>query len=124
MIPGSHLFGVVPNRNRRVQFPDGIDCPPTVPLTDVTPGDVVVIHSLLLHASGVQKETLRFSTSAVIKPLFAETSRRYASLGQVPLRVGPLTRVRQMLGNDLLTPFRTYGGAVSNKPDNLGGDDS
>lgn len=119
VVPGSHLWGIVPNRNRRPLFPPDVEAPVPEPLADVAPGDVVVFHSLLLHASGVQKSSLRFSSSAIIKPLFAETSHKNTSLGQHPIRIGPLTQIRRMLGNDQLTPFRTYGGATSNKPPSL-----
>lgn len=116
VLPGSHTYGVVPNRNRQTLEVDGIDYDNALVLHDVVPGDVVLFHSLLLHGTAGKGNRLRLAAAGHFKPTFAETSAKMTSVGQIGVRMGPLTRIRHVLGNDQFTPFRTYGGPVANVP--------
>lgn len=116
VLPGSHTYGVVPNRNRQALAVDGIDYDNALVLHDVAPGDAVLFHSLLLHGTAGKGNRLRLAAAGHFKPTFAETSAKMTSVGQIGVRMGPLTKIRHVLGNDQFTPFRTYGGPVSNVP--------
>ena len=119
MIPGSHFHGMLPNRNRRLMVEEGIDYGEVIPLTGFDPGDMVLFHSLLLHGTAGIGKKLRVAISYYFKNTFAETSTKYHSVGQTPLREGALNRISNVLGNDQHTPLRTYGGRVSNQPVSL-----
>jgi hypothetical protein len=41
-----------------------------------------------------------------------EFSSQERALGYRTLKVGPLNQILRLIGNDLLSPFRTYGGFV------------
>ena len=116
MLPGSHFHGMLPNRNRRLMVEEGIDYGEVVPLTGFDPGDMVLFHSLILHGTAGIGKNLRVAISYYFKNTFAETSTKYHSVGQTPLREGTLNRISNVLGNDQYTPLRTYGGRVSNLP--------
>lgn len=116
VIPGSHLFGVVPNRNRKLIDVDGIDYSGKETLYDFTMGDAVFFHSLLIHGTAGRGNDLRIATTLHYKGTFASTSAIKTSIGQVGVREGPFLQIRRMLGNDQYTPFRTYGGPISNAP--------
>jgi len=114
VIPGSHYFGLMPNRNRKVLCPEGFEMPEAVPLTDLEEGDAVYFHSLLLHATSGRSDRIRYASSFVIRNSFAPLSRVNYTRGFTGVRQGPLSKINMVLGNDYLTPLRTYGGAISN----------
>lgn len=116
IVPGSHLYGLLPNRNRQLLPIQDIELPSPVPLVDISPGDAVIFHSFLLHGTAGRDEQLRIAMSAVYKPTFAQTTVKNHATGFRALRLSALTKVRSILANDSFTPLRTYGGPISNQP--------
>ena len=114
VVPQSHYFGLLPNQNRQVVCPSGFKLPESLPLAPLHPGDVVLFHSLLLHETAGRGNEIRYSMSFNFKNTFAPTSRQQSKWSLMPIRLGPLTQIHIGLGNDYLTPLRTYGGNVSN----------
>lgn len=113
VVPKSHLFGMLPNRNRNLLPIDGFVPEPVVPVWQMQRGDVLFFHPLLLHGTS-GRGALRFSLGFAFKNAFFEATSINTPWGYTGLRQGPMTRVRTVLGNDLLTPLRTYGGKSSN----------
>ena len=116
VIPGSHIYGLLPNRNRQLLDIEGFTPSPLVPLIGFEPGDIVVFHPLLLHATAGRSDQFRYSLSAVYKNSYAPTSAKYQSIGYKGLTFGAMTQVKHVLGNDFYSPLRTYGGCTSNAP--------
>lgn len=116
VVPGSHLWGLLPNRNRSLALIDDFDVSGCIALDGLEPGDAIVFHPLLLHGTAGRGAGRRLAMSTVYKPTMAVTTRKYATLGWVSVAEGPMTRIRDVLANDFFTPLRTYGGAVSNAP--------
>ncbi|CAM2007644.1 phytanoyl-CoA dioxygenase family protein [Acanthopleuribacter pedis] len=113
VVPKSHLYGMMPNRNRNLLPIEGFEPEPVIPVWHLQRGDVLFFHPLLLHGTS-GRSTLRFSLGFAFKNAYMEASSINTPWGYTGLRQGPMTRVRTILGNDLLTPLRTYGGKTSN----------
>lgn len=113
VVPGSHLYGMMPNRNRCLLPIEGFTPEPVVPVWQLQRGDVLFFHPLLLHGTSGRSEP-RFSLGFAFKDAYKEATSVNTPWGYTGLRQGPMTRVRTILGNDLLTPLRTYGGKTSN----------
>jgi hypothetical protein len=116
VVPGSHLWGLLPNRNRSLTPIDDFDVSSCIALDGLEPGDAIVFHPLLLHGTAGRGAGRRLAMSTVYKPTLAATTRKYATVGWVSVAEGPMTRIRDSLANDFFTPLRTYGGPVSNAP--------
>jgi len=113
VIPGSHLHGITPVRNRK---PDPMfDVKYELsPLTDMKKGDFILWHSLLLHSTtGVSDKNTRISMSSRYKSPDSDFTSQERSLGHRTLCVGPMNHVSRLVGNDYMTPFRTLGGIVA-----------
>ena len=113
VIPGSHLQGLTPVRNRK---PDPLYEVEYLlePIKNLRKGDFIIWHSLLLHSTtGISNENIRISMSSrYTSPDSAFTSQE-RSLGHKTLTVGPMNHITRLVGNDYLSPFRTLGGAVA-----------
>jgi len=110
--PGSHLFGMVPVRNRSIDPACNLELTP-LNLSNIRQGDVLLWHPLLLHSTtGHSNESIRISlTSRYTSPETTFSSQERA-LGYRVISVGPLNQILRLVGNDYLTPFRTLGGFV------------
>jgi len=122
-VPGSHFHGALPNRNRKLLPIEGFEVGKGVGLTNLSPGDAVIFHFLLLHGTTGRGKQTRITMVKFYKPTYTETSMRLKSHGVVPVRRGALTKIRDVLGNDAYTPLRTYGGPISNKSETFHLDD-
>ena len=110
--PGSHLQGLRPVRNRAIH-PDW-DVPfEQVNLDMVRAGDLVVWHALLIHSTtGHSDKNTRISMTSRFRANDGDMTSQERALGTRALSVGPLNQVLRLVGNDRLTPLRTYGGYV------------
>lgn len=108
--PGSHLQGMLPVRNRavavKVKFPS---------VTIVAKaGDLLIWHPLLLHkTTGHSNKNIRISITSRYTSTETAFSSQERALGYRTLSVGPMNQIMRLIGNDYLTPLRTYGGSVS-----------
>ena len=107
--PGSHLQGMLPVRNRkldRVKFK-------RVNLSSIKAGDWLLWHPLLVHATvGHSAKATRISITSRYTSTESAFSSQERALGYRTLSVGPLNQILRLVGNDYLTPLRTYGGTV------------
>lgn len=110
--PGSHLQGQLPVRNRevdpsaRAKFKGrNLTC---------KAGDWLLWHPLLLHSTtGHSGKHTRVSMTSRYSSTETPFSSQERALGYRTLSVGPLNAVLRLVGNDYLTPMRTYGGKVA-----------
>lgn len=110
--PGSHLQGMIPVRNRSIDAAANIEFK-SINLDMCKAGDVVIWHSLLVHSTvGHSDKNTRISMTARFTSTSSEFTTQEKALGYRPLTVGPLNQVLRLIGNDYLTPLRTYGGFV------------
>lgn len=113
VVPGSHIFGLLPSRNRKPLPIEGFDMPEALPLV-MQKGDIVFFHSLLLHGGAGRGTQMRYAIQNNYRNTFTPMTTQQKACGFISLKQGPMTRIKQVLGNDYLTPLRTYGGKVSN----------
>ena len=112
MAPGSHLLGMIPVRNRNIDPAANIKLE-TVTLDNLKLGDVVVWHPLTIHrTTGHSSKNLRIAITSRYTSTETHFSSQERALGYKTLSVGPMNQVLRIIGNDYLTPFRTYGGFV------------
>ncbi len=110
--PGSHLQGMIPVRNRAVDPACDVAFN-SVNLSTMKAGDLLIWHPLLLHSTTGHSDTnIRISLTSRYTSTETPFSSQERALGYRTLSVGPMNQVGRMIGNDLLTPFRTYGGFV------------
>ena len=108
--PGSHLQGMIPVRNRAVDADVEFE---SVNLSKIKAGDVLIWHALLLHSTtGHSDKNVRISMTSRYKSTESPFSSQERALGYRTLSVGPLNKINRIIGNDYLTPLRTYGGHV------------
>jgi hypothetical protein len=114
VVPGSHLWGLVPSRNRSVDPACNLtEHIQEVNLKKAKAGDVLLWHSLLLHGTvGHSDKNIRISMTSRYSSTETPFSSQERALGYKPLRVGPMNQILRLIGNDLLSPFRTLGGYV------------
>lgn len=114
VVPGSHLWGFVPVRNRSVDPNARIDEHlKTLNIKNAQSGDTLLWHALLLHSTtGHSDVNTRISITSRYTSTETEFSSQERSLGYTPLSVGPMNQILRIIGNDLLSPFRTLGGYV------------
>ena len=111
VIPGSHFFGLLPNRNRQIVCPEGFELPQSLVLSQLEEGDAVFLHPLLVHGThGTVGKKTRYAIHFVCKSIHTPLSNQQKAVGYEGLRQGPMRRIQQILGNDYLTPLRTHGG--------------
>ena len=111
MYPGSHLNGSYPVLNREIS--------PNIEfkyhehnLNYLKNGDVVLFHSLTLHKTAGKSNKTRMAEIARFANLNYRISNQEKDLGFKTLTVSPMRKVLRTIGNDFLTPFRTYGGVA------------
>lgn len=110
--PGSHLQGMLPVRNRTVEPRSGVEFQ-VVNLDNVMAGDLLIWHPLLVHSTtGHSDKKIRISMTSRYTSTETAFSSQERALGYRTLNVGPLNQVSRLVGNDYLTPLRTYGGFV------------
>ena len=114
VVPGSHYYGFFPNQNRKILYPDGFEMPDSLSLAPLKPGCAVLFHSLLLHETSGRGEDIRYATSFPVKNTLSPATRQQQTFGCIPLKNGPMSEIRTVLGNDFLSPLRTFGGQISN----------
>ena len=108
MYPGSHLNGSYPVLNREIDKSLDFKYKPHN-LSYLKNGDIVLFHSLLLHKTAGKTDKTRFAElSRFASPNFKMTNQEL-DLGYKSLAIGPMRRIIRTIGNDALTPFRTYG---------------
>ncbi len=108
--PGSHIQGIAPVRNRKIdpmyniKFENlNLDC--------IEPGDVLIWHPLLVHATtGHSDKNARVSITSRYASTESSFSSQERALGYRTLAVGPMNQVLRIVGNDYLLPLRTEGG--------------
>lgn len=111
--PGSHLQGMIPVRNRAID-PHSRAKFPSVNLSGIRAGDWLLWHPLLVHATvGHSAKNTRISITSRYTSTETPFSSQERALGYRTLSVGPLNQILRLVGNDQLTPLRTYGGVVA-----------
>ena len=112
--PGTHLHGVYPVKNRTINFDDfNIKLNRGINL-NLKKGDILIFHPLLVHSTtGQSKKNTRISLTLRYTSIDTEFSSQEKALGYRTLSVGPLNKIRRLIGSDLLIPFRTYGGKAA-----------
>lgn len=110
--PGSHLQGMVPVRNRAIDPRTKVKFR-SVNLDEIQAGDWLIWHPLLVHeTTGHSAKNVRISITSRYTSTETPFSSQERALGYRPLSVGPMNQILRMIGNDYLTPLRTYGGEV------------
>ena len=110
MCPGSHLQGALPVRNRQLDTDAKFK---SVNLSNIRAGDLLIWHALLLHSTtGHSDKHIRISLTSRYSSTETPFSSQERALGYRTLSVGPLNCILRLIGNDALTPLRTYGGHV------------
>ncbi|GEM_PF-2873562 len=110
--PGTHLYGMTPVKNRGIDPLININ-PKSINLSNIKTGDMVIWHPLLIHSTtGHSGENIRISLTARFTSTETPFSSQERSLGYTPLSVGPMNQILRLIGNDYLTPLRTYDGFV------------
>jgi hypothetical protein len=111
--PGSHLQGMLPVRNRAID-PVSRARFKSVNLDSIRAGDWLVWHPLLVHATvGHSAKNTRISITSRYTSTETPFSSQERALGYRTLSVGPMNQILRLVGNDYLTPLRTYGGTVA-----------
>ena len=114
VIPESHYFGFFPNQNRKIVYPEGFKLPDSIPLAPLKPGCAVFFHALLLHKTSGRGKNIRYASSHLVKNAQTPSTRQQQTYGFTALKSGPMSKISIGLGNDYLSPLRTYGGINSN----------
>lgn len=111
--PGSHLQGMIPVRNRAIEPRIGARFK-SVNLAHVKAGDWLLWHPLLVHSTtGHSAKNVRISITSRYTSTETAFSSQERALGYRTLAVGAMNQILRLIGNDYLTPLRTYGGTVA-----------
>ena len=79
----------------------------------VNAGDIVIWHPLLIHSTvGHSNKNIRISITSRFTSTETPFSSQERALGYRTLRVGVMNQILRLVGNDFLTPLRTYGGFI------------
>ncbi len=114
-IPGSHLWGIIPNRNR-----EPTELPPSAQFVEakIKEGDAVLFHPLTLHRTLPNPlEMPRVAFGSGVRNFNHRDTGIEPLLSWTPFHYSPYVRIRRALGNPYLTPFRTFGGQLTNADD-------
>lgn len=107
--PGSHLQGMIPVRGRTIDPAANVNFP-LVNLCNAKAGDLLIWHPLLIHSTtGHSAKNIRVSITSRYTSTETPFSSQERALGYRTMSVGPMNQIARMIGNDYLTPFRTYG---------------
>ena len=110
VFPGSHLQGIMPVRNRAPDPLYNVQFDP-LNLNNIEKGDFILWHPLLLHSTtGNSNKNMRISMSMHFTSTETEFTTQEKTRGYRTISVSPLKQISRIIGNDYLTPFRTYGG--------------
>ncbi|MAV82843.1 MAG: hypothetical protein CMI90_05220, partial [Pelagibacteraceae bacterium] len=104
--PGSHKMGLIPNKNRKpYKLPKNIKSKNL----KINLGDVFVFHSLTLHKSSLNlSKKTRIAFPIQVTNISIDNQTGYDNLKDFgELHRGPLNKIKKLLGNPLLSPFRT-----------------
>lgn len=109
--PGSHLQGMLPVRNRKLAIRSSFK---HHNLDNIRAGDWLIWHPLLVHSTtGHSAKNTRISITSRYTSTETPFSSQERALGYRTLSVGPMNQILRLVGNDYLTPLRTYGGTVA-----------
>ena len=112
VVPASHTHGMTPVRNRRPDPSMTINYD-LVNLTNLRAGDFILWHPLLLHSTtGNSDKNIRISISSRYTSTETPFSTQERALSYRTLSIGPMNQIARLVGNDYLTPYRTFGGTV------------
>lgn len=114
-IPGSHMWGLVPNRNR-----EPLELPPNYQIVHpyVEEGDAVFFTALTLHRTVLNTNNKpRIALATAIRNIYHPSSGLESMLSWMPFHFSAFAKIRKGLGNPYLTPFRTLGGILTNRDD-------
>jgi len=109
--PGSHLFGLLPVKNRELDKKIKLNIKP-IALDKIQEGDVLIFHPLILHGTKISNnnQNFRFSVGDRFKSFEKQLTSQESSLGYKVLCAGPINHIKRIIGNDYLLPFRVLGG--------------
>ena len=106
-VPGSHTWGLLPNRDRRpTELPDNVNfvCP------DMTEADALVFHTLTLHRSVPNNhDKPRLAITTAVRNFQHAFGGHQHLFSWKPFHLSPISKIQRVLGNPYLTPWRTYG---------------
>ena len=107
--PKSHLQGLLPVKSRVINTDDYNIKFDSLNLSNIKKGDAVMWHALLVHGTtGQSDKNQRVSMTARFTSTENDFSSQERALGYDALKVGPLNRIKRLVGNDFLSPLRTY----------------
>ena len=114
VFPGTHLHGLYPVKNRTIDYKTfGIKLEKGLNLV-LKKGDILIWHPLLVHSTtGHSKKNKRVSFTLRYTSTENEFSSQERALGYKTISVSSNNIIRRYIGNDLLQPFRIYGGKAS-----------
>jgi len=115
VVPGSHYYGLLPNRNRKILPQPGFSMPDSLPIVDIEPGDALFFHPMLVHKTAGRGSQVRYALQFAMINTHLPRTRQQQSFGYIGIRQGTMTKIRNILGNDHFTPLRVYGGKASNE---------
>ena len=115
IIPGSHLWGCIPNRQRAPY-----DIPEEIEITELEPkvmeGDVFLFLSMTLHSTAENlsgKSRIAFTVG--VRNFYHNFSGYEYFQSWQPYHFSPMAKIQKRLGNPLLTPYRTLGSPFSHR---------
>lgn len=110
--PGSHLQGLIPVRNRAIDPFANVKFN-SVNLSNSKSGDFLIWHPLLIHSTtGHSDKNIRISLTSRFTSTETSFSSQERALGYKTLNVSPMNQILRLIGNDHLSPLRTYEGFV------------
>ena len=114
VFPGTHLHGLYPVKNRTIDYKTyDIKLEKGLNLV-LKKGDILIWHPLLVHSTtGHSKKNKRVSFTLRYTSTENEFSSQERALGYKTISVSSNNIIRRYIGNDLLQPFRIYGGKAS-----------
>ena len=114
VFPGTHLHGLYPVKNRTIDYKT-FDIKLAKGLNLVLKkGDILIWHPLLVHSTtGHSKKNKRVSFTLRYTSTENEFSSQERALGYKTISVSSNNIIKRYIGNDLLQPFRVYGGKAS-----------
>jgi len=110
-IPGSHLWGLIPNQNREPkELPQGH----AVVTPEAKEGTLMLFHPLTLHRTVPNTSRIpRVAMSLSVRNFYHPMTGHGHLRGWEPFHFSAVAQVEKALGNPWLTPFRTLGGSLS-----------
>lgn len=109
--PSSHLLGLLPVKNRSVDYDLSELNLEYISLDNLEAGDAVLWHPLLLHFTVGCGTMVRASITMRYTSMDTPFSSQEKSLGYKVLSSSPLNYVMRVVGTDYASPFRVMGGA-------------